>query len=360
MTRILVVGGGSIGQRHMKNFLAQGCEVEGVEPKEDVRNEVIKEIGIPVHEDLHKALEGDFVAAVIGTPARFHIECALECAKKGLHILCEKPLCLDFEEVHPKEDAAQQKLRTQREQKNLKDLFKLIEEKKLVAMIGYMNRHSEPVKKIKELIEQKVVGDPVAFHSENSHSANLMHLGHPPDSWFIGHKEMGGDTMLEDSHGINLLLHIGGGIESVMCMTGKVTDITTTSNDNAELILKFKNGVYGTAHTDLFCNQSRAHFLVRCTEGTILWDRQGDNDVAVMRVDEGKVKHEKVHSMKEKRDQWFINEEKLFLECIQQGKLPPLEYNLRSGYETMKVIMAASLSNKEGRTVKVDEIFSPY
>jgi len=365
MTNILVVGAGSIGKRHIRNFKAHGCDVEAVEVNETARINAEKETGVKIHPDLKTALESKkFDGAIIGVPARFHVECALECAKKGIHLLVEKPLFLDFVERHTNETEEQHKARADKEKKNLTELFSTIKEKNLVAMIGYMNRHSEQLKFVKKILDDKVIGNAATIYSENSHNAAKMHPLQNVGSWFVGHKEMGGDTMLEDSHGLNTLQFLFGEIEEVACYTGKLTSETVTSFDNMDMIVKFKDGRQGTVHTDLYCvygnRNDHSPVLVRGTKGVIVWDRGGDNTVKVKKAFEENLAEEITQASSDNRDSWFITEEKEFLDCIKNNRQAKPEFDLKSGYETMAVIMAASLSNREKRTVKISEIFRPY
>lgn len=97
--KILVVGCGSIGERHIRCFAHQpGAEVAGCEILPDLRERISSRYEIPCFEDLDTALdEGDFTAAVVAVPGHLHIPIALRLVRSGLHVLIEKPLSVDLE-----------------------------------------------------------------------------------------------------------------------------------------------------------------------------------------------------------------------------------------------------------------------
>lgn len=57
--------------------------------------------GVQIFEDFDEMLEKvDLQAVVIASIAAVHSEQAVKAIAKGLHVLCEKPLSVDIEEVH--------------------------------------------------------------------------------------------------------------------------------------------------------------------------------------------------------------------------------------------------------------------
>lgn len=99
--RVLIVGTGSIGERHLRCFQATGrAEVSFVEVKPELAAEVsAKYPAARAYSSLDTALERDFDAAVIATPAPLHVPQARQCVQRGLSVLIEKPLSVDLEGV---------------------------------------------------------------------------------------------------------------------------------------------------------------------------------------------------------------------------------------------------------------------
>src|SRR5687767_7016223 len=98
--RILVIGAGSIGERHVRCFSATGrADVTVVEPNEGLRMTISARYGVSALADLDTALGDQHHAAVVATPAPLHVPIASRLAAAGLHLLIEKPLSLTTDGV---------------------------------------------------------------------------------------------------------------------------------------------------------------------------------------------------------------------------------------------------------------------
>ena len=97
---VLVVGTGSIGERHLRCFLNTGrVRASFVEPQPELRSRIAREYGVTGYDSLDAAAAEQFDLAVIATPAPSHIPIANELLERGLHLLIEKPLSISTEGV---------------------------------------------------------------------------------------------------------------------------------------------------------------------------------------------------------------------------------------------------------------------
>src|SRR3972149_467485 len=92
--RVLVIGAGSIGARHVRCFQQTGrVEVVVCELNPQVREQVATQYGMAESfADLPAAMAAGAEAAVICTPAQLHVPLAARLAETGMHLLIEKPL----------------------------------------------------------------------------------------------------------------------------------------------------------------------------------------------------------------------------------------------------------------------------
>lgn len=99
--RVLVVGVGSIGERHLRCFQAvAGCRMGLVEPNETRRNDVAERYGIADRfASLDDACRHTWDAAVICTPAHLHVAHGVQLAPHCGALLIEKPLATQSEEI---------------------------------------------------------------------------------------------------------------------------------------------------------------------------------------------------------------------------------------------------------------------
>lgn len=99
--RALIIGAGSIGERHIRCFLAtERAEVAICEPNPSIRNSIRDRYVISQSfESLDEALSESFDLAIVATPAPLHIRQASLLVEKGIRPLIEKPLSLSLEGI---------------------------------------------------------------------------------------------------------------------------------------------------------------------------------------------------------------------------------------------------------------------
>ena len=94
MHSILIIGCGSIGERHLRSFQKTGrAVVTGCDANPQLLSTIAQNYGVPTAADWKQAVaQNRFDAAVICTPAHLHVAIATELLNRGLHVLIEKPL----------------------------------------------------------------------------------------------------------------------------------------------------------------------------------------------------------------------------------------------------------------------------
>jgi len=94
MHTVLIIGCGSIGERHLRCFQKTGrAAVTGCDANPQLLATIAQSYGVPTVTDWKQAVERNrYAAAVICTPAHLHVAIATELLNRGLHVLIEKPL----------------------------------------------------------------------------------------------------------------------------------------------------------------------------------------------------------------------------------------------------------------------------
>jgi predicted dehydrogenase len=100
MQKVLIVGGGSIGERHLRCFQQTGlAEVALCEPDASRRAAISERYGVRGWATLDEAATLEWDAAVICTPAHLHVAHALKLAPRTTALLIEKPLATRIDEA---------------------------------------------------------------------------------------------------------------------------------------------------------------------------------------------------------------------------------------------------------------------
>lgn len=112
--RIVLVGVGGYGHIYLdaltgRNLGAALVGVCDVNPAVAEKFPVLAERKIPVYPSLEAFFAADTAdLAIIVSPVHFHTEMVLTCLRRGVHVLCEKPLCLTLGEAHRMEEATRE------------------------------------------------------------------------------------------------------------------------------------------------------------------------------------------------------------------------------------------------------------
>ena len=137
MINVLIVGYGSIGKRHLENFLQfKDIRLTVYTKRNDLQ--LLKKKGIKVSNSLTECLKENPDVGVIANETSLHTPIAIKLAKEGLDLFLEKPLSNSLKDV--------EKLRT------------IIKKKKLITQMGCNLRFHPCIKKIKSMIEQQKIG----------------------------------------------------------------------------------------------------------------------------------------------------------------------------------------------------------
>ena len=110
MHSLLIIGCGSIGERHLRCFQkTDRCSVAACDTNPALLAAMQERYGVPGFATLEAALAAQhFDAAAICTPAHLHLPMALTLLAAGKHLLVEKPLALDTERVPATREAIAQ------------------------------------------------------------------------------------------------------------------------------------------------------------------------------------------------------------------------------------------------------------
>ena len=90
---ILVIGSGSIGERHLRCFLKTGrVRVSACDANGELVGRMAESYGVQTFTDWQQAVGSGFDGVVICTPAHWHVVMATAAVRDGAHVLIEKPL----------------------------------------------------------------------------------------------------------------------------------------------------------------------------------------------------------------------------------------------------------------------------
>ncbi|MCF6358096.1 MAG: Gfo/Idh/MocA family oxidoreductase [Draconibacterium sp.] len=327
MKKVAVIGFGFMGITHSINILkCKNLELTAIIEKDvdSVSEKLGQKIGnlatgeidteafkkVPVYATLNSCLENEKLDAVhVCVHTDLHFPIVKEALNSGLHVLVEKPFCLDLKEGE--------------------ELIKLAAEKSLILMVAHVVRFMSPYKKLVEMIDSNEYG--------NLRFLSLSRFSGVPDwgQWKEKQKNFGisGGALFDlVIHDIDFaafaLQEIPRIIESTV-LPGKLSNNDYVNAiwqyPSRNLTVKIEGGnIFPTSYpfqagyTAVFDNAT-VSFSTQTVEYIFIDDEKGRTEIDAGDLDEG-----------------YFDEIALFSESIENGTLPK-KYSPDSALETISL-----------------------
>jgi predicted dehydrogenase len=324
--KILVVGFGSIGKRHVNNLLSiPNIEIIICTNRNNVDDKLKNTCKF--FESLNDCINEKPVAAIISNVTSLHIQTALKLASAGLHLFIEKPLSNNLE--------------------NIEKLSNIVCDKKLITFMGFNLRFHSCIKKIKELLENNEIGKIIFVNAE---SGSYLPDWHPDEDYrnsYASQENLGGGVVLTCIHEIDYLHWFFGEIEELFAITGKFSDLNIEVDDLASVILRFSNNIIAQLHLDFFQKPDFRCCKIVGTNGTIYWDSENN----IVKLYDIKLKKwiEKTNIINYQRNDMYVDEIKYFLDCISKNK--NTNNDIDNGISTLKTALDIIESSKSKRLI---------
>ena len=325
MHRILVVGTGSIGERHVRCMLKTKRAAVGIcEINDPLRGEVaeryeIRESFVAVRE----AMKAQWDAAVIATPAHIHIPIALQLAGANVNLLIEKPLSTTTEGVE--------------------SLMERVKKRGLVAAVAYVYRAHPALAAMKEALHSGRFGRPLQVVTTSGQNFPINRPAYR-EIYYADRATGGGAIQDAITHVLNACEWLLGPIDRLVADATHQLLEGVEVEDTVHLISRHGD-VMGRHSLNQYQHADEMTITVVCSRGVLRFEMHegrwrwksgplGDwQDQAVPQLD---------------RDDWFTVQENAFLDAL-EGKTEPL-CTLEQGLQTLKVNLAA-LRSADGALV---------
>jgi len=274
LERILIVGYGSIGRRHL-GVVRQCLPKAKILVMRHEPTSTVPEWADAVCSSMQEALLFGPQAAVVANPAPFHCPVATELLNAGCHVLIEKPLA-----------------------DSVMDATALLGEARasgLVCQVGYNLRFMPSLQEFRRLEIEGRVGRVLSVRSEIGQYLPSWRPGVDYRHGVSAQKAMGGGVLLELSHEIDYLRWIFGEVSWVSAWLGRLGDLEIDVEDFAQMTLGFagqarhgmghagdenapnESAPYESAPVGSLSMDFLRHDITRCctvigSEGSLRWD----------------------------------------------------------------------------------------
>lgn len=326
--RFVVIGGGSIGKRHIRNLFANGVgHVAAVDPNPDRQAEA-KTLGAEAYATFEEALSFKPTACVIASPNIFHADNLRACLTAGLHTLVEKPLAVTSD--------------------GLAEIVTEFKAKNLIGHVGSNFKFHPSFRRLKDCLPR--IGQ---IYSARAISGQYLPDWHPWEDYRQGYsanQSLGGGVLL-DTHELLYMTWFLGPATAVNCMSGKVSDLEIDTEDLAQLTLRHEAGALSTIQADYLQRTYQRSSEFHGSDGFLKWD-VNERTVRLF------VKSEEKWTVWEEprgydANQMYMEQTRHFLDTITGEANGEFLTPLSDGLAVLRLTEAAKLSQQEARTVTV-------
>jgi predicted dehydrogenase len=251
---LLVVGCGSIGQRHAKNAKVLGvkdlvlCDIDSARVRKFADS-----IGTDlVFESYEKAFEShpEIDAAIIATPSCLHVQPAMYFAGHNVNILIEKPLSDTLE--------------------GTSKLTELARRKGIVSMMGTSYRFHEGFLALKNLLDSDEIGRLLHVSYLSGQYLPDWHPGTDYRKEYAAQKKLGGGVLLTNmSHGFDIVQWLFGNITRLQGWKTKLSDLDLDVEDSIFCLIKTSRNIIIQCQADFLQRDSRHQMTIVGEKGHV-------------------------------------------------------------------------------------------
>lgn len=336
INRILIVGLGSIGTKHLGvvRRLLPCAEIMVLRRNKD---HIVPDGANGLFDNLQDACNFRPNIALICNPAPFHIEIAETLSLTGCHIFIEKPLSDTNHEVA--------------------NFLKNLKGRSILLQVGYNMRFLNSLQKVKGVIDSGELGKILSVRASVGQNLKLWRPGSDYRSGVSARSDLGGGALLELSHELDYLIWIFGSVKWVSAYLGKISDLEIDVEDIAHLIMRHgddgaEEGSISSLTLDFLRHDRQRKCEVIGSKGTLIWDGiECKTQKLTLANADWVIEH---HDISEFQD-CYTSQFEHFFECIQNNRQPKITGE--AGLAVLELIEAARISSlRGGEIVYLDQI----
>ncbi|MBC7815429.1 MAG: Gfo/Idh/MocA family oxidoreductase [Planctomycetaceae bacterium] len=320
--KLLVVGVGSIGERHLRCFISTGrVEAVFVEVNPSLRQTISERYSVRGFASLEEALVTQPTIAVVAVPAHLHIDIATQLAERSVNLLIEKPLSTSLSGIDRLQAA--------------------VRDRGLTAGVAYVYRSHPLLTAMRTAIQDGRFGRPVELIAVSGQHFPTYRPAYR-DIYYKDRATGGGAIQDALTHVINAGEWLLGPVDRLVADTAHQVLDGVAVEDTVHLLAR-----HGGTMASYSLNQHQAPneftLTIICERGTIRWESH-ENRLRTMLAPSGEWHDDTITPLE--RDTLFVRQANQFLTAIEESSPPAC--SIDEGLQTLRVNLAALASTDGG------------
>ncbi len=327
---LLILGAGSIGERHLRCFQNTGRgDLSFCEPMDTRRQEVAARYGVTGYRDWQEALaSAPVTAALIASPAPFHVPTGIALAARGIDLLIEKPLSLGMEGID--------------------ELRAVVAQTGVRAATAFVYRALPALRQMRDAVLSGRFGAPVQVQVQSGQNFPFYRPAYR--EIYYANPAMGGGAIQDMMpHHINAVEWIVGPVTRVVADAAHQVLEGVEVEDTVHFMTRH-DGVLGSFTANQHQPVNEFTLTVLCERGAARWEMKGHRWLS---AEENGGEWRQEAAFIHERDDFYLLQAQAFLDHL-EGQAPAL-CPLEDGIHTLKSTLAILESVRSGRWVSTTD-----
>jgi predicted dehydrogenase/spore coat polysaccharide biosynthesis protein SpsF (cytidylyltransferase family) len=311
--RAVVIGCGSIGQRHIRNLRRLGItHICAVRTRQGACQELDPALEV---REIDELTDADI--AIVSNPTSLHLETIERCLPHVRGVFIEKPLAASLDGVD--------------------QLLKQIKQRRVVSFVGYNLQFHPVVKELQKFLADDAVGKPLLFQCQVGQWIEDWHPNEDYRNAYFARKDLGGGVLLTLIHEIHLAMELLGAADKVACMLPSYEALPVDVEVIGDVMVNHSSNAVSQIHLDMIQRPAHRRGVISCERGWISYNLV-TNTVVGQTVGQHGVKviaDDALYDVNES----YVEEMETFLNCVREGKVRHEHDAFRA---TQSLAMAAS------------------
>ncbi|MCD4750468.1 MAG: Gfo/Idh/MocA family oxidoreductase [Thermoanaerobaculales bacterium] len=328
VSRAVVIGAGSIGQRHIRNLRHLGItDIAALRTRNGHAQALPEELDVDEISSWEEVRRFDPNVAIIANPTALHLESVERIMPFVRGVFIEKPLADSLS--------------------GIPEILETAARRRVVTFMGYNLQFHPIAEKIAEALQGEEIGAALSVQMTVGHWLPDWHPYEDFRKSYAARKELGGGVALTLIHEIQLVMSWLGPVEGVTAIFPGSDSLPLDVDVRADFMLAHSEGCVSQLHLDFVQNPYHREGIVSCERGSLRYDvAAGRLEVSCSLNGQQKVLWDEPDY---DGNSSYLQMMETFLRYVREGRVRH-EMDAWRGAESLAVVMAGRRSAESGST----------
>ena len=327
--RAVVIGCGSIGQRHIRNLRRLGItDIFAVRTRQGFSQDLDSSLEVKEVVDWSQLSDLKADVAIVTNPTMLHVETIDRCLPHVRGLFIEKPLAASLDGVP--------------------ELLQRMKDDKVVSFVGYNLQFHPVVKLLRDFLATDSVGKPLVLQCQVGQWIEDWHPNEDYRKAYFARKDLGGGVLLTLIHETHMALELLGAANKVACLLPSSERVSVDVDVIADMTIEHSIGAVSQIHLDMIQRPAHRRGIISCERGWIRYNLLTNRVVAQTAEQSEPV--ELLNDPGYDGNDAYLEELETFLNYVREGRVRH-EYDAWKATQSLAVVVSALESAKTNRFV---------